>query len=246
MNRLTLILMLVLTVSLVSACSAHRLPHRVDVPLSPPATSRVESEQLSWWAIRFRIAWPEDTDRDQAMALLLADAVVAPVLRHYAGQIAWWRFHRRAARDHAGHQLSVLFYSNPAVAARMVADIQQSEVLQSALGAGKVEKVRYPDTDKPDRPGIEFYSDSSWPLAIQRTWPSYIMGVSAMWLGLIDELRDHEPEQGEDFDLLLEQYREVDQQIFDLWYEEGQHALLHHLSAVFGYQPIRIRKAIRF
>lgn len=240
------ILVLALSMLLFSACSQHRPPDRVYMPISPPAEEQVESEQLSWWSVRFRITWPADSVRDQAMALLLADAVVAPVLRNNSSQIVWWRFHRRAARDHAGHQFSFKFYSSPAVAARIVDEIQHSGILESALEAGMLEKVMYPDTSRPARPGIEATSDPAWPMPIQRTWPSYIMGVSAMWLGLIDELREDEPEDGDDINILLAQYREIDQKIFELWFEEGQHALLHHLSAVFGYQPIRIDKAIRF
>ena len=201
---------------------------------------------MSWWKVRFRIAWPEDTERDQTVALLLADAVVNPVLKKHAEQLLWWRFHRRAARDHAGHQFSFLFYSNTDVAALVMKDIEQSEILQSAIEAGLVMKVIYPDTSKPDYPGIEAYSDPSWSLSIQRHWPSYIMGVSAMWLGLIDEMKQFDLADETDIDLLYEQYRSINEYLILVWNLEGQHAFLHHLSAVFGYQPMLIRKEIQF
>jgi hypothetical protein len=31
-----------------------------------------------------------------------------------------------------------------------------------------------------------------------------------------------------------------------IWEEEAQHALLHHLNAVFGYRPLMIQKRMRF
>lgn len=233
-------------VSLLSACSQHRLPATTDISPMLPSDTKIESEKLSWWKIRFRIAFPKGVERDQAVALLLADTVVGPVLKEHSDQLLWWRFHRRAARDHAGHQFSFMFYSNPNVATQVVFDIEQNMILQSSLQSGLVEQVIYPDTSKPDRPQIEAYSDPAWPLSVQRSWPSYIMGVSAMWLGLIDELKTGGLSDETDVKLLLEQYRAINNQIIDLWYLEGQHALLHHLSAMFGYEPMLIRKGIQF
>jgi len=232
--------------STLSACSQHRLPTTTEIPTALPSDSRIESEQLSWWKVRFRITWPENTERDQTVTLLLADAVVSPVLKQYADQLLWWRFHRRAARDPAGHQFSFMFYSNPDVAAQVMKEIQQSEILEAAINAGLVMKVIYPDTSKPGHPGIEAYSDPSWSLSIQRHWPSYIMGVSAMWLGLIDEMKQFDLVDETDIDLLYEQYRAINEYLMLVWYVEGQHAFLHHLSAVFGYQPMLIRKEIQF
>lgn len=233
-------------ISLLSACSQHRLPATTGILVTPPLDSKVESEKLSWWKVRFKIAFPEGVERDQAVVLMLADTVVGPVLKEHSDQLLWWRFHRRAARDHAGHQFSFIFYSNSNVAAQVVFDIKQNEILQSSLQSGFVEQVKYPDTSKPDQPQIEAYSDPAWSLSVQRNWPSYIMGVSAMWLGLIDELKTGELSDETDLKLLLEQYRAINNQIIDLWYVEGQHALLHHLSAMFGYEPMLIRKEIRF
>ena len=50
----------------------------------------------------------------------------------------------------------------------------------------------------------------------------------------------------EDFDKKLEQTYKAEKTINAMWYKEGQHAFFHHLSAVFGYEPLLIRKAVRF
>ena len=89
-------------------------------------------------------------------------------------------------------------------------------------------------------------SSHHWSPALQRNWPSYIMGVSTLWLGLIDDFIADVSTGDDDVFALLEEYREVDSRITTVWRDEGQHAFLHHLSAVFGYEPLLIRKEIRF
>ena len=229
-----------------SSCSQQRPPATTDIPVSMPTLEQIEAEQLSWWKIRFRIAWPEGTQRDQTVSLLLADAVVSPVIRKHEDNILWWRFHRRAARDGAGHQFSYLLYASPDTADKTIQDLQDSQILSDAIEAGLVEKVIYPDTTKLEHPNVEDYSDPSWSLSIQRNWPSYIMGVSAMWLGLIEEMKQEDLAGETDIDLLYEQYRAINEYLSLVWYFEAQHAFMHHLSAVFGYQPMLIKKEIQF
>lgn len=38
----------------------------------------------------------------------------------------------------------------------------------------------------------------------------------------------------------------ADARIAEIWRLEGQHALLHHLNAIFGYKPLTIRKNLTF
>ena len=72
------------------------------------------------------------------------------------------------------------------------------------------------------------------------------MGVSALWLGLIDDFLEVAVEEVDDPLVLLEEYRQVDARIAEIWRQEGQHALLHHLNAIFGYKPLTIRKNLTF
>jgi hypothetical protein len=44
----------------------------------------------------------------------------------------------------------------------------------------------------------------------------------------------------------MEKYRGVDAGITEIWRDQGQHALLHHLNAVFGYEEMLIQKAVSF
>lgn len=229
-----------------SAC-APRQPH------FPPAMSTNFAQDVlengveaSWWACRFKISWPPGAEVDWAVDLLLAHAVVGPVLREHTEKVSWWRFHRRAARDKGGHQLSFLFYSNSSVSAAVMEDIRQSNALQQALAKKIVEKIAFDDPNKPCHPQIEAMSDHHWTPELQRNWPSYIMGVSSLWLGLIDDFMKGVPAHDDNFPKLLEQYRQAQDAVTTLWRKEGQHAFLHHLSAIFGYEPLMIKKWTRF
>jgi hypothetical protein len=72
------------------------------------------------------------------------------------------------------------------------------------------------------------------------------MGVSSLWLGLINDHIHNSSKASKSISELLEAYRKVDAKITDNWRIEGQHAFLHHMNAVFGYQPMLIKKRLSF
>jgi hypothetical protein len=72
----------------------------------------VVSDQIHyWWYARYRLEWPQGAEPDWPVDLLLADRVIKPVLQSHRNEISYWRFHRRAIRDEAGHQFSFIFYT---------------------------------------------------------------------------------------------------------------------------------------
>jgi len=237
---------------LLTACSTTKqLPAAYySAPVDKAAVQ--QSDSLSWWAYRFRIAWPEASEKpDFAVDLLLAHALVRPVLTEYSADLPWWRYHRRASKAAPGHQFSFLFYSDRQTAIEIIQTLESSPLLAALKDNGMVQKTLSSDTGKRGETAIEAYSDPSWPPVIQRTWPSYIMGVSAFWLSLIDELKAEQPKPGEgaisgntEVDKLLEEYRQVDDEIAVMWQENGQHVLLHHMSALFGYKPMLLKKNV--
>jgi len=241
-----------LSILLLSACSTtKRTPAAYfSVPVDKDAV--LQSDTLSWWAYRFRIASPETSEKpDFAVDLLLAHALVRPVLVEYSENLLWWRFHRRASKAAPGHQFSFLFYSDRETAVELIQKLDDNPLLAALKAHGVVLKTRSSDAGKKGKTAIESYSDPSWPAVIQRTWPSYIMGVSAFWLALIDELKSEQPDQDEgvmptntDIDKLLDEYRQVDDEIAVMWQEQGQHVLLHHMSALFGYKPMLLKKNV--
>ena len=244
-HKLPLVIFLVCIMALsLWSCTAERIT--LHDPLARAKLSSEARNDVFWWASRFKIFWPSEREADGTVDLLLAHAVVGPVLEKHANELVCWRFHRRAARDKTGHQFSFLFYAVPDAAGEIFQEIQQNEILTQALEAGIVEKVTVDDPADPSRPRIGDMSDPRWSPVLQRNWPSFIMGVSSLWLGLISEGMAGNSLEDHDINALLDHYRKVDAEITSIWNREGQHALLHHLNALFGYEPLLIRKELSF
>ena len=106
--------------------------------------------------------------------------------------------------------------------------------------SGRIIKATYDNTDRVTKPRIEDTCDPNWPALIQKSWPYYIEGVSRTWLKLIVETVGDMP--ASDTPLSLDEnealYKEVNATIISLWENYGSHAYLHHLNALFGYQPL--------
>lgn len=235
-----LALMVLFTVALWGCASSgpalptHSLSERVTAEASPNG----------WWYARFTLRWSQGEEPSWYLDPLLAHRVVAPVLSQNRNEVLIWRFHRRAARDQAGHQFGFIFYASPETARRVFAELQSDLRLKELKDRGVVVRDIYDNTEVIDRPNIEDTSDRHWPPAIQKSWPYYIQGVSEMWLGLITELAGQAPDakNPSKLDDLLLLYAQVNTSVEKLWREEGQHAFLHHLNAIFGYEPLVIRQ----
>lgn len=246
-RTLGLVILGVTSTLLVACASPPRAPLHSVMSMALSEKVHVGEDHRFWWAARFKMVWPEDSVPDGAVDLFLAHAVIEPVLRDHSGDLLRWRFHRRAAPDATGHQFTFLFYADPQTASELFHKVKNNDLLVQAISARMVEKVILDVPEKPSRPHIEDTSDPRWSPSLQRNWPSFIMGVSALWLGLIDdEMVQLTPFAPMNITDRLEAYRKAETRITKVWNQEGQHAFLHHLSAVFGYEPLRIRKEILF
>jgi len=242
------LLLLYIALTFLGACAVRQeTPFASALPLALSESPPGGEDNRFWWAARFKIVWPPDHAPDSAVDLLLAHAVVEPLLKEHAKHLLRWRFHRRAVLDSTGHQFTFFFYTNKETAAELFKKIQENDHLKQALSAQRVEKVILDNPDLPSRPHIEDTSDPNWSPSIQKNWPSYIMGVSALWLGLIDdEMTQVIDLSSMEISERLEAYQRAETHITKSWNREGQHAFLHHLSAVLGYEPLYIRKDILF
>jgi hypothetical protein len=214
-----------------------------------PVEKEEEVSRNGWWHARFHIKWPQNEEPSWNMDLLIAHKTISPVLDRYKNRITLWRFHRRAARDKTGHQFSFIFYSSPETANQIYNTIRSDPLLREMKIAGLISQDIYDDTSVITQPLVEDTSDKNWSSQMKKSWPHYIMGVSKMWLDLITEI-SAQNFKGKGPSSLQENeafYEDVNERIKGLWQEEGRHALLHHLNAIFGYEPIIIEKrAIRF
>ncbi|MGE5257216.1 MAG: hypothetical protein ACM3KE_11125 [Hyphomicrobiales bacterium] len=186
--------------------------------------------------------WPESDDPVWHADALIAHQVVKPVLDRHLQDIALWRFHRRATRDAAGHQFSFIFFASPETARRVYSEISDNPTLQQAVSSGRIIAVICDDTAILARNRIEDTSDPTWSAPLRLAWPYYVMGASQTWLDLISAMADSEPKPGtpSTFAELEQRYAGINASITALWQNEGRHAFLHHLNALFGYEPIII------
>ena len=170
--------------------------------------------------------------------------MIGPVLDAERESIELWRFHRRAARDQAGRQFSFIFRGTPATAERVNARIAADPWVGRLRRRGLLEAVGFDDPARPTRPEVGDTSDPNWSPEMQAAWPHFIMGVSQLWLELIREI----DKQGKWPKEPLARYAAIEGALNEHWRSEGGHALLHHLSAVFGYRELLVtrREAMRF
>lgn len=209
------------------------------------ASLAAEHDDYRWWQLRFRLSWPKGEEVEFSRHLLIAEQLLHPVILEYEARLALWRFHRRAARDDAGHQFSLIFFSNQESAQQIYQSVTQQPLSLWLEQQGMIEKIQFSNRSKGELGALEQTSDSAWPMEIQRSWPYFIMGVSQTWLMLLQQISAEQfPEQALDYPALLTHYRSVDQALTLQWQEFGQHAYLHHLNAVFGYEPLRIRSSV--
>lgn len=234
MNTRRLLLMTLLLLG-AAGCAALRPSTGVEHAAAPSGPGDV-ADGSGWWYARFFIERPAGEPPRWYIGTLIGGEVIAPVFDRHYWDILIWRVHRRAGNDDYGHVFSFIFYSTAAGAQRIYAELGRNPVLQRLRKEGRVTKVGFDVTSRITRPRIEDTSDRHWSLSVQQTWPALAMGASRMWLDLVGEVADkHADEQD-----LEQRYIEVQQDINDIWAKQGQHAVLHHLSAIFAYQPLLI------
>lgn len=209
----------------------------------PPGSMTATGNEDGWWRIAIRMRWDPEQTPDWYLDALLADQVYAPALSDAGASVSLWRFHRRAADDEAGHRFSLLAYTNAVSADILYRQIRAASVLQWLESDGRIASVTMSKVDhRPERRSIARSSDAAWPPEIQASWPWFIMGVSQTWLSLIREVAAEQPLAEPSPAMLLDYYRGVDERVTALWRDNGQHVYLHHLNALFGYQPLIIRE----
>lgn len=229
------------------AAGCARQPLQPDSGLMPPGYATVTAHTgHAWYRACFWMPFDEADAPRWAMDLLLADRVAGPAIARHADAIPLWRFHRRAARDVTGHRFSLLFYADAATAEQLFVELEADPLLPTLVTAGYLLGMKRQCAADPFGSGPEASSDHDWDVRLQRTWPYFIMGVSAHWLALIGEVGAEVPLASTAPDALLERYARIGDEIDAIWRAQGQHAYLHHLSALFGYQPLSVETLIQF
>ena len=205
---------------------------------SSPLAEAPDPQGSGWWFVRFRMDRPAEETRWER-DLLIAHRVASPLIAAHEGVIDLWRFHRRSAEDETGHQFSFLFFTTAGVADSINQVVLDDPLVRRMLANGVIQEVITDAVDHNARPNVGDTSDPKWSPVMQNTWPYYIMGVSRMWLAMIDQV-SRESGMADDATLgeMLEHYAQVNDAINHIWQQEGYHALLHHLNAIYGYEAL--------
>lgn len=238
-------ILLVLAVGgLLAACATSvetRAPQTFEPAAIEPAP---DVEPLAWWQLRFTLSWPPGEPPEFSGHLLVAEQVLLPLIIEHQDTLPLWRFHRRAGRDNAGHQFSLIFMTDEETAADIGSAIEHNEMIAWLQRQGMLEKTRLNRRGAEELARLEETSDKNWPLDIQKSWPWFIMGASTAWLMQVQEISQRQGlTDTATYPQLTDHYREVSDAMNVQWRDFGQHAYFHHLSALYGYQPVKIRSS---
>ena len=209
-----------------------------------PEPVTADSGPLRWWKFRFVIHWPAETKPAWHVDALIANELLGPIIERNRPRIRLWRFHRRAARDKRGHQFSYFVYTSAGTATALRRAIAEAPLLAHLIQSGVVASYRLDDTSAPKFAAVAATSGKNWDPVVRESWPWFIQGVSETWLQLIHAIvkRAASPKDT-NVEELLARYQNTNATVNATWREQGQHAYLHHLNALFGYQPVRVRES---
>ena len=232
-RRVGVVIMAALLLVTLGACSTSPVNGPGEAAKSLPELGN--SAPAEWRYARFRLQPAPDGEVNSYLDGLIADRILEPLIVRYADEVPLWRFHRRWPDDATGHQFSFIFFAAPAVGDALIARLERAPLLQRLKSDGDLIEFRV-DRLAPERASDPAAtSDTAWPIEIQREWPKFIMGASSMWLGLVGTEADKRA------DLEIHQrYQAVEIAVDEMWFKHGNHAFFHHLSALFGYKPVRV------
>lgn len=236
--------------ALVSLCASCATPL---IQVNPPAIGaslrsdlndlndlQTNDQSLNWWRYAVYLDWPEQQEASWYMDSYLADQLFAPVISQFPSSVNLWRFHRRAVRDQTGHEFTLWFYANAENAQTIYQEVNERFNFLNSLGQQGIKRVELSDINDPKYAGISAISDPGWYIEIQNSWPYFINGVSRSWLSMIQQLSRSKLAQLElpTFDNLVEIYKDLETNMNAMWRNQGAHAYIHHLSAMFGYKEV--------
>ena len=136
----------------------------------------------------------------------------------------------------------LVVYTDPVTADIVYDRVRKASVVQWLESSDRIVSLEMKRMHRPKLAPIARSSDTTWPPEIRNSWPWFIMGVSQTWLSLIRQVTAEQPLDDTSPDALLDYYRSVNDRVSALWRVHGQHAYLHHLNALFGYELLIIRE----
>lgn len=199
-----------------------------------------------WFRYRFRIELEENGSTRWWIDILILDTVIRQVLLHHRAGINLWRVHRRSKTDETGHQFTFLVYASEEIANQINQEIQSLNFFKTLKTLKLLKDYPLDEESACDIHLIEGTSDESWSPVVQKSWPYYIMGVSEMLLALVGGLKEGlaVPKPSDELAAIEGFYRRLNNRLSEVWQNEGRHAFLHHINALFGYHPIAVPRTM--
>ncbi len=184
-----------------------------------------------WIQYKFRFN-DDPVNPDWWMDLFLIDTAFRDIIEKYKPEL--WRFHRRSGKDSVGHQLSLLVYTDK----KVVPHIEYIFRNHSSVKLIDENKLIKSFSIEYMGPGIEKTSDANWSESLQKSWPYFACGTCQMILGLMADIPKFEKPK---IDHTHEEYEFLHNNMKDLYTDNASHVFIHHISALFGYAPIKLR-----
>ena len=215
--------------------------------------NEAESLEAKWIQYKFRFN-DDPAKPDWWLDIFLIDTVIRDIVKKHKPGL--WRFHRRSAKDSVGHQLSFMIYSEQSLKVygpgshvsdifvkpeQLYADLNSHPSVELLNQNNLLKAISFEEFED----GIEKTSDPGWSEAVQKSWPYFACGACQMILGLLrpDNIMpdcmaaEYHPSN------LLGQIREyydgLNSELNSVFTNNASHIFVHHLSALFGYAPIR-------
>ncbi len=190
-----------------------------------------------WHFINFKIKWNKKFPINFFIDLLIIDLLISPTIEKFKPKLILWRLHRSATEG--GHILRFIFYTTPEVSKNILENIEANKLYAFIKENYLEDLIKQEGSQK-----IEGAGDGNWPQEINKSWPYYIMGVSNMFIKLVEEVKEgitDQPKENNKEELEI-YYKEVEKKIDEIWLNHGCHAFIHHLSAIIGYKPVILQR----
>lgn len=221
---------------IISACITEAGMTDLESKVKKPPLYTQDLGKKGWYAVRFHLTWDVTQAPEWYLGTWIAGEVIQPILMKYQNQLVYWRVHRRAVNDALGHQFSFIFYSTQRDATEIYQQFEGNMALEALRHQGLLIDVIY-DALPSQSIGIADTSDPAWPLNIRETWPTFMMGASQMWMAQMQDIRQDMLDETD----VQQRYRLIQGNMTELWQAQGQAAFIHHLSALYAYQPTLTR-----
>lgn len=186
---------------------------------------------MNWIQYKFRFN-DDPANPDWWLDLFIIDTAFRDIIKKHKPEL--WRFHRRAGDDSIGHQLSLLVYGDK----KIVPHIEYLFINHLSIKVLYKNNLIKSFSIEYMEPGIEKTSDTNWSVDLQKSWPYFACGTSQMIMKLMDnnfQWKTNHISEVENY------YTVRSDGLEDTFTSIGSHAFIHHISALFGYAPIKLK-----